>query len=273
MNKLFTLTLLGLFASQSWAQTNEDVIIDRNIPLELSHVFNPLEQSAAQWIRPLKDNSFRLMPEPKGLNNALTKKLDHQRMVHMQGSLARHGNFTSTPTDKSKITPEIEKGFTNFSGGGTPNDNHVAVGNDGKVIAVLNTTIRVYDTAGKFIKVWSLESFTAPNSGNTNIDTIPTLTRTYDPRVVYCPDEDRYIVLYMHGTSDSTSFIVVGFSSSNNPLDPWYVYKIPGKPTQDSAWSDYPIVSQTREDLFFTVNLLLNGTSWEEGFTEAVIGS
>jgi hypothetical protein len=30
-------------------------------------------------------------------------------------------------------------------------------------------------------------------------------------------------------------------------------------------------VSQTKEDLFFTVNLLHNGSSWEEGFVEAVI--
>ncbi|NBX63637.1 MAG: T9SS C-terminal target domain-containing protein, partial [Bacteroidetes bacterium] len=48
-------------------------------------------------------------------------------------------------------------------------------------------------------------------------------------------------------------------------------YKVPGTPIQDSVWSDYPIVSQTKEDLFFTVNLLHNGSSWEEGFVEAVI--
>ncbi len=46
---------------------------------------------------------------------------------------------------------------------------------------------------------------------------------------------------------------------------------IPGKPINDTVWSDYPIVSQTKEDLFFTVNLLANGSSWEEGFREAVI--
>lgn len=270
MKKTATLFLVLLVSLSALAQVDRNVTIERDIPLYLSHVFNPLEASSL-WINPLKAEKDRLMPEPKGLNNALTKKLDHERMMHMQSSIIRHGNFTGEPTDKSTIIPKTEKEFSNFTGGGTPNDNHVAVGNDGKVIAVLNTTIRVYDSTGKFIKVWSLESFTAPNGGNTNIDTLPTLTRTYDPRVIYCPNEDRYILLYMHGITDATSFIVMGFSSSNNPLDPWNVYKIPGKPTKDSVWSDYPIVSQTKEDLFFTVNLLLNGTSWEEGFTEAVI--
>jgi hypothetical protein len=133
----------------------------------------------------------------------------------------------------------------------------------------MNTVIRVHNDTGKVIKAFTLENFAL--NPNIKKDPIPTLNRTYDPRVVYDPYTDRYIVLYMHGTTDKTSFIVVGFSSSNDPTKPWYVYKVPGTPIQDTVWSDYPIVSQTKEDLFFTVNLLHNGSSWEEGFVEAVI--
>jgi hypothetical protein len=97
------------------------------------------------------------------------------------------------------------------------------------------------------------------------------MNRTYDPRVMYDPYKDRYIVVFMHGTTDKNSFIIVGFSTTNDPAKPWNVYKIPGTPIQDTVWSDYPIVSQTKEDMFFTVNLLHNGSSWEEGFVEAVI--
>ena len=177
-------------------------------------------------------------------------------MMHMQRSVNRHGNFTSSPTNKSEIKPSVTKGFSNLTGGGAPNDNHVAVGNDGKVIAVLNTVIRVYDSSGKQIQVWGLNNFTSGPGGNINIDTFSTLTRTYDPRVLYCPDEDRYIVLFMHGTADSSSFIVTGFSSTSDPTDPWYVYKVPGKAVNEKIWSDYPIVSHNKEDLFLTLNLL-----------------
>ncbi len=96
-----------------------------------------------------------------------------------------------------------------FAGSGTPNDNHVAVANDGTFIAVMNTTIRVHDDTGKLLKAWSLEWFPATQN---KVDNLPTLTRIYDPRVIYDPYEDRFIVLYMHGTTDKTSFIVVGFS-------------------------------------------------------------
>jgi hypothetical protein len=88
---------------------------------------------------------------------------------------------------------------------------------------------------------------------------------------MYDPYKDRYIVVFMHGTTNKNSFIIVGFSTTNDPAKPWNVYKIPGTPIQDTVWSDYPIVSQTKEDMFFTVNLLHNGSSWEEGFVEAVI--
>ncbi len=245
------------------------VIVDRNMEWELMHVFDPKSVSN-NWIVPM-DKDMREMPKPSGLNDKLTKKLDHQRMLRMQKGLVRHANVGNTRSAEA-FTPEQTLGIDNLTGSGTPNDNHVAVGNNGMVVAVLNTVVRMYDSVGNRLLPATvvLDNFATKNAG-TNVDTIPAMNRTYDPRVIYCPDEDRFILFFMHGTSDTTSFIVVGFSSSNNPTDPWYVYKVPGSPTMDKAWSDYPIVSQTSEDVFFTVNLLLNGTSWEEGFTEAVI--
>lgn len=207
------------------------------------------------------------MPLPGGMKESMRKKVDAERA--RKNRINRRGNYTSDPTNPQSIAPVMIKGYDGASGGGTPNDNHIAVGNDGKFINVLNTVIRVHDDTGKIIRSWSLENFIYPQ--NKKIDPIPVLTRVYDPRVLYDPYTDRYIVLYMHGTTDQTSFIVVGFSSSSNPVDPWYVYKIPGKPTKDSVWSDYPIVTHNREDMFFTVNLIGNNATWEEGFTEAVI--
>jgi hypothetical protein len=143
------------------------------------------------------------------------------------------------------------------------------VGKSGFVISVMNTVIRITNDTGKLLRAWSLENFT--NVPNKKIDPFPTLTRVYDPRVVYDPDRDRFIVLFMHGTTDKTSFIVVGFSQTNDPTKGWNVYKIPGKPTPDLIWSDYPIVAHNSHDLFFTVNLIGNDATWEEGFTEAII--
>lgn len=246
------------------AQVAFEYEVHRDLRTAVSWTFDPMALED-EWIGVHQTE----MPKPSGGSEIMRKKVDAERQRHMRNAVGNRGNYTGKPTDPGFIAPKIENQYSGGSGGGTPNDNHLAVGNDGKFINVMNTVIRVHKEDGTIVKAWSLDNFTIPP--NQKKDPIPTLTRVYDPRVLYDPQNDRYIVLFMHGTTDQTSFIVVGFSSTNNPTDPWYVYKIPGKPTQDSIWSDYPIVAHNSEDLFFTVNLIGNGASWEEGFTEAVI--
>ena len=245
---------------------NNEVQIQRNIEFPRVHVFDPSAVPDV-WVEPEREN-HEVMPEPGAINHPLRKKIDAKRDALTKNNVNKRAAFGSPKTSPETLKPVIEDQFDGRAGSGTPNDNHVAVGNDGKFISVMNTTIRVHDDTGKVLKLWSLQFF--PSTQN-KVDNIPSLTRIYDPRVMYDPYSDRYMVLYMHGTTDKTSFIVVAFSQSNDPTKPWNVYKIPGKPIQDTVWSDYPIVSQTKEDLFFTVNLLANGSSWEEGFREAVI--
>ena len=249
------------------AQTGASVDIIRNHKTALSHVFDPATATDA-FLIPIDQTGE--MPMPTGINETLRKQVDAARSVKIkQKNLENRGIINDKPTPGNTTPPLSERGTDIPPGAGTPNDNHIAVGNDGKIVSVMNTVIRVHNDTGKVIKAFTLENFAL--NPNIKKESIPTLNRTYDPRVVYDPYTDRYIVLYMHGTTDKSSFIVVGFSSSNDPTKPWYVYKVPGTPIQDSVWSDYPIVSQTKEDLFFTVNLLHNGSSWEEGFVEAVI--
>ncbi|MFM8995125.1 MAG: hypothetical protein ACKOI1_02650, partial [Bacteroidota bacterium] len=267
MKRLLVLVGLSLIFSHSQAQTGSSVEVLRNHKSALSHVFDP---STASDVFLVPTDEMGEMPMPTGINESLRKQIDAARTAKLhQKAIENRGILNDRPTPSNITKPIPQRGTEIPPGAGTPNDNHIAVGNDGKIVSVMNTVIRVHNDTGKVIKAFTLENFAL--NPNIKKDPIPTLNRTYDPRVVYDPYTDRYIVLYMHGTTDKTSFIVVGFSSSNDPTKPWNVYKIPGTPIQDSVWSDYPIVSQTKEDLFFTVNLLHNGSSWEEGFVEAVI--
>ncbi len=267
MKRLLVFVASALLFPCIQAQTGPSVDIIRNHKTVLSHIFDPSTSTDA-FLLPI--DKAGEMPMPTGINEMLRKQLDAARTARLnQKNLENRGIINDKATPGDAITTLSQRGTDVPPGAGTPNDNHIAVGNDGKIVSVMNTVIRVHNDTGKVIKAFTLENFAL--NPNIKKDPIPTLNRTYDPRVVYDPYTDRYIVLYMHGTTDKTSFIVVGFSSSNDPTKPWYVYKVPGTPIQDSVWSDYPIVSQTKEDLFFTVNLLHNGSSWEEGFVEAVI--
>ena len=82
--------MLGLALQGVQAQVANEVVVERDIKIELSHVFYPRDVKD-NWVEPVKQEA---MPEPVGLPNKLTQKLDDRRMKKMQQGLVRHGNFT-----------------------------------------------------------------------------------------------------------------------------------------------------------------------------------
>ncbi len=267
MKNLFGLLVFFCISANCFAQQKEACSIIRDHKTPLSHIIDPATAPTI-WLMTADEESE--MPMPTGINESLRKKIDAERTILLNKErLQNRGILNDNPTNPESIKTQTQRSIEVPPGGGTPNDNHIAVGNDGKIVSVMNTVIRIHNDTGKIIRAFTLDFFA--NNPNIKKEPIPTMNRTYDPRVIYDPYKDRYIVVFMHGTTDKNSFIVVGFSSTNDPAKPWFVYKVPGTPIQDSVWSDYPIVSQTKQDMFLTVNLLYNGSSWEEGFVEAVI--
>ena len=216
MKRLSVLAFLSLILCVAQAQTGPTVDIIRNHKTALSHVFDPATASDV-FLIPIDEAGE--MPMPTGINETLRKQIDAARTARRnQKTLENRGIINDKPTGGNTNTPIAQRGTDVPPGAGTPNDNHIAVGNDGKIVSVMNTVIRVHNDTGKVIKAFTLENFAL--NPNIKKDPIPTLNRTYDPRVVYDPYTDRYVVLYMHGTTDKNSFIVVGFSSSNDPTKP-----------------------------------------------------
>ncbi len=159
--------------------------------------------------------------------------------------------------------PTLVTGFEgNIVTQGTPNDNDMAISDSGMIVSVVNQNLTFINPAGGFIKSASL-SFFAKQLG--------TLNRTYDPRVVYDPDADRFIVVFLQGSTSADTRIITAFSKTNDPTKEWHVYAIPGNTFGDSSWSDYPILSLSKDELFITVNRLKDNTDWKDGFIESLI--
>lgn len=156
---------------------------------------------------------------------------------------------------------------TNFNGNlynlRTPNDNHIAVGNNDTIVSVINSIIYYYNAAtGKFIETTSLAGFASP-LGYTE--------SKYDPRVLYDPDANRFIMVFLNGSLDSTSRIIVGFSQSSDPLAGWHLYALNGNPIDNATWSDFPAIAVSASELFITVNTFTNGSVNNSGFEESTI--
>lgn len=154
----------------------------------------------------------------------------------------------------------------NFEGNkyptGIPNDNDLAISNNGIIVSVVNSNISIFDSTGTNLQSISLAAFS---------DTLKLKQHKYDPRVLYDPLADRFIIVFLNGSNDSTNFPVIAFSKTNDPTKEWNLYTIPGNPLNDTTWSDYPIIAINNNELFLTLNALENNKSWQEGFVQSYI--
>ena len=166
-------------------------------------------------------------------------------------------------TRGSAPNPTVFKGIQGNTSSSVPNDNDIAVSNNGTVVSVVNSNMSVYNDTGKLlVNKRSLTSMTAAVGNYTWIS---------DPRVIYDPNNDRFILVCFSGNLSTESVILVGFSQTNDPAANWNFYTLNGASFNDSTWSDYPIISISDQDLFITFNQVKDNVSWTVGFKQSVI--
>jgi hypothetical protein len=93
-------------------------------------------------------------------------------------------------TRGSAPNPVVIKGIQGNTSSSVPNDNDIAVSNNGTVVSVVNSNMSVYNDTGKLlVNKRSLTSMTAAVGNYTWIS---------DPRVIYDPNNDRFILICFH---------------------------------------------------------------------------
>ncbi len=179
---------------------------------------------------------------------------------------AKKHNYTHTAYKKSNPpTPFILSNFKANPYKGIPNDNSMAISNDGMIISCTNSILQIYNTDGDLIEAASL---------NTIGESLGIEAHKFDPRVIYDPAADRFVLTYLNGSNAAQSMLTVGFSKTNDPTEGWNLYALPGNPLQDSSWSDYPMISLTENEVFYTINLLrprVGNEDWRQTFKQTVI--
>lgn len=170
-------------------------------------------------------------------------------------------SYASTPSSIQQ--PIFKTGFEgNRFNNSVPNDNDLAVSNNSKIISVINSTINFYAPDSSLLDTLSLQGFASA---------LKLPQGKFDPRVIYDPLADRFILVFLNGFDDSSSYVIVGFSQTNDPTANWNVYKLEGNPLNDSSWSDFPIIAINEHELFLTLNLLKNDINWKTGFKQSII--
>lgn len=196
-------------------------------------------------------------PQPLSENKQLKYTLDRQRaLTPKPAAHAQKLAKTEVPV------PSVLRGFNGNITQGTPNDNDLAISNGGYIISVVNANLNIFNDTGKSVLGRSLSSFAS---------SLGSLNRTYDPRVIYDPKEDRFVLVFLQGSTSADTRIIVAFSQTNDPTQKWNFYTIPGNVTGDSTWSDYPVLSLSDDELFITVNRVKDNTPWQKGFVTSYI--
>ncbi|MEO6167867.1 MAG: T9SS type A sorting domain-containing protein [Chitinophagales bacterium] len=193
-------------------------------------------------------------------------KVLEENKKYLQEKISKKKSITTVPGTTRDVldTPYVWRNLQgNLYNNSVPNDNDVAISNTGYVVSVMNSTVFMYDlNADTTISYLSLDAFATP-LGNIN--------DKYDPKAIYDPVENKFVVVFLAGFTDITSSIIVAFSQSDHPGGGWNFYELPGNPLNDTLWSDYPIIALTNHELFVTVNHLHNDEPWQTGWVRSVI--
>ena len=171
-------------------------------------------------------------------------------------------NKKSTNGDSDE--PILQSSYRANPFNGIPNDNDMAISNDGMIVSVSNSVLYIYhEDSDSIWQDYSLDVFA---------DSLSLPSNTYDPRVEYDAADDRFIVFFLNGSDANATAIGVGFSKTNNPIDGWNLYAIPGNPLDDNAWSDFPAIAINENEVFLTINHInSDSVSWQTGFMRSIV--
>lgn len=233
--------------------------------LSIASIQAQLQYDKLKQVKVAPKATLNLKSIPDPFSPALLKEAPLPSRPQIQTEQHNPG-LAQLPHPKPLTTSDVPVVVKSFAGQGyqfsAPNDNHLAVGNNGKMVSVLNTNMTVYDTSGTALFSKSLSAFA---------DTLGVLGYTFDPRVIYDPVADRFVLTFLNGYLDSTSQIIIAFSQTSDPDGLWHFYLLNGNPLNNSTWSDYPAIGLNQNEFFISFNTFTNGSTNNSGYTESTI--
>ncbi len=215
--------------------------------------------------------TFQLIAEEKRVTDPRTGLTYQQPMPrfdskeHQQKNELLPESFTGipwsaihSPSDGIGITfpgplYEDNSALTGFSF--IPPDPHGAAGYD-MVIAGVNVLLEARDKTGNLLWRDDLEDFFSP------LGSITLGTFTFDPKVVFDPYEDRFVVITMEKTDNpDESRILLAVSKTASPATAtsadWHYMGFDSKVVIDDFehWADYPGFEVDEEAIYVTANM------------------
>ncbi len=135
-----------------------------------------------------------------------------------------------------------------------PPDTDGAVGLS-KVMVAVNNNYRIQDKAtGAALSTVSIDTFWSATGGS----------GFFDPRTLYDPINNRWIVCVLSDNFSANSAIEVGVSQTSDPAGSWYLFKVKADSTS-SNWADFPEIGFNKNWVAINVNMFSNAGGTFQG--------
>ena len=119
----------------------------------------------------------------------------------------------------------------------------------------LNNNYRVFDKAsGAALSTLSIDTFWAPAGA----------AGPFDPKVLYDPYNDRWIVCAVSGAGTSSSSVLIGVSLTGNPEGSYFLFRVTADPGGVN-WADFPTIGFNKNWVAINVNMFSISTGSSVG--------
>lgn len=181
------------------------------------------------------------------------KKLKEQ--ANNVRNLMQKDKTAVVPTVRNLLnTPALVNNFRgNIRGNSIPMDNTMAVSRNGFVVSAINSNIIFAMPDGKITYSRGFADF---------YKVLALGTRMFDPRVIYDPEQNRFIVVCLHGSEPNNSYLCIAFSKTEDPNGDWNFYKIKGDVLSDGVWFDFPNIAVSQDDLYIAGNMFTSESEY-----------
>ncbi len=153
-------------------------------------------------------------------------------------------------TKSNRMAVEAPILLNNFRGNtrenSIPMDNTMSVSRNGFVVSAINSNIIFTMPDGSITFKRGFADF---------YKVLGLGTRMFDPRVIYDPEQNRFIVVCLHGSEPNNSYLCLAFSRTEDPNGEWNFYKLKGDAAGDGVWFDFPNIAVSKDDLYIAGNM------------------
>lgn len=202
----------------------------------------------------VQETHWNIDLDQKGsFNHKVDLEDELQALKAKKNALKKEQRNEAYPAIERSVTtaPVVLSSFeANEQGGWSPPDNDMAISDDGYIVSVVNSAVNYFDSEGNSLVGEITFSNLFSSLGLSNF--------LFDPKVMYDPVEDKFIMVCLSGNTPEESNVIVGFSVSQNPMDGWHFYTFGGSWMQGN-WFDYPNWAISDTDLIISGNLFNGG--------------